>query len=385
MNRLISIAQVNPLVGDIPGNTCLVLEMIQQAQKQGVRVLVFPELMLTGYPPEDLLLRPALNSRIQAALHMIAEAAVGVYVVVGYPWHYEDQLFNAAGVFLDGKKIAEYHKQCLPNYQVFDEKRYFVAGNSPCVFLLDDLPVALSVCEDIWHPEPMQQAQQAGARLMLNLNASPFHRGKQIEREQMLCERAREGGMPILYANMVGGQDELVFDGGSCAVNAEGEIVARAPAFNPAVMQLSITVPDNGFPSVQSLSPVAAHLDESAAIYQALVVGVRDYVIKNRFPGAVLGLSGGIDSALTLAIAVDALAPACVEAVMMPYRYTSDMSLEDAETEARALGVKYSVIAIEPAVEALTGMLTNSFADQTNTITHDVTEQNLQARCRVLC
>lgn len=378
MNRLVAVAQINPLVGDIPGNTRLVIETIDRARQQAARVIVFPELVLTGYPPEDLLFRPALQARIQTALRAIADAAIGIYVVVGYPVHCEGHLFNAAGVFLDGQQVTEYHKQCLPNYQVFDEKRYFMPGAGPGVFSMDGLPVALSVCEDIWHPGPMQQARAAGARLMLNLNASPFHLGKQREREQVLAARAREGQMPVVYVNMVGAQDELVFDGGSCAVNNEGILVARAAAFNDALLFVTIDVSSAGVVQVQSVPAIADSPEDVAAGYRALVVGVRDYVTKNGFRGVVLGLSGGIDSALTLAVAVDALGPERVEAVMMPYRYTAGMSLEDAATQAKTLGVHYSVIPIEPAFDAFTSMLKDTFRD-----THrDTTEENLQARCR---
>ena len=375
---LVALAQANPLVGDIPGNTRRVIEAVGQARQQGARVVVFPELMLTGYPPEDLLLRPALTGRITLALETIASAAEGIYVIVGYPALRHGQLYNAAGVFLDGKQLAEYHKHCLPNYQVFDEKRYFVSGSEPCMMLLDDFPVALSVCEDIWHPGPMQRARDAGARLMINLNASPFHMGKQAERERVVIARAKEGNMPVLYANMVGAQDELVFDGGSCAVTSEGVVVARAAAFDETLLLVDVTNTVDGTIVVQTVSPVLENLPETASVYRALVTGVRDYVNKNGFRGVVLGLSGGIDSALTLAVAVDALGAERVEAVMMPYRYTSDMSLEDAEAQARTMGVKYSTIPIEPAFDAFMSMLAGSFGNAAR----DTTEENLQARCR---
>lgn len=375
----IALAQINPVVGDIPGNTRLVLQQIAAAREQGARVLLLPELVLTGYPPEDLLLRPSLSCRIESALAEIAAASQDLYVVVGYPSLLNGELYNAAGVFSCGKKLAEYHKQCLPNYRVFDEKRYFVAGEKSCVFEIDGIPVAVTVCEDIWHEQPMLQARAAGARLMLNLNASPFHAGKQREREAVLAERARAGGMPVLYCNMVGGQDELVFDGGSCAVNPDGLVCARAPLFVDTLHLLQV---EQSGDSVAVLPTALAPLQEDdAAVYSALVCGVRDYVNKNSFRSVVLGLSGGIDSALTLAIAVDALGSDRVEAVMMPYRYTASMSLEDAEAEAHILGVKYSVISIEQAVMSFSGMLADSFVDAESS-TNDTTEQNLQARCR---
>lgn len=382
----IALAQINPIVGDIPGNTLLVLQNIAIAKAQGVRVILFPELVLTGYPPEDLLLRPSLAPRIAESLRQIACFAPDMYVVVGYPAYADGKLFNAAGVFFGGKKIAEYYKQCLPNYRVFDEKRYFSSGNTVCVFDLDGVQVALTICEDIWQERPMLQACEAGAKLMLNLNASPFHVGKQHEREQMLAQRALAGVMPIVYCNMVGGQDELVFDGGSCVVDADGEIIARAAMFSESLLSINVEIKNGGVKGDEikiSANTVPAAIPEAdASIYKALVCSVRDYVNKNGFRNVTLGLSGGIDSALTLAIAVDALGSERVEAVMMPYRYTASMSLEDAEAEARALGVKYSVISIEQAVTAFSGMLVESFAGELHAAAHDTTEQNLQARCR---
>lgn len=374
-----AMAQCNPLVGDIAGNTRMVLAWVERAREQGAHAVLFPELVLTGYPPEDLLLRPALQARIESALRAVRDASHGITIVLGYPAFREGKLRNAAGVFSDGCCVAEYHKQCLPNYQVFDEKRYFEPGTSAAVFSLAGVPVALTVCEDIWHSGPMQQAQQAGARLMLNLNASPFHIGKQREREEdVLAVRAREGNMPIVYVNMVGGQDELVFDGGSCAVNVAGDVVSRAAAFDEALLWVNGEVDAGGKVHLSAVSPEAPRQDAVASVYQALVTGVRDYVTKNRFKGVVLGLSGGIDSALTLAVAVDALGPEQVEAVMMPFRYTSDMSQADAAAEADMLGVRYTVLPIEPAFDAFIQVLSDEFAG----MPRDTTEENLQARCR---
>jgi len=282
--------------------------------------------------------------------------------------------------FFNGKKLVEYCKQCLPNYRVFDEKRYFTAGEKPCVFDLDGVPTALLICEDIWQEKPAQAACDAGAELLLVLNASPFHVDKQHAREAMLAARARAVALPILYCNAVGGQDELVFDGGSCAVSAQGEVMARAALFAEAHLPVVI---DKKTESVQlsAPTPLAIIPETDAAIYNALVCSVRDYVNKNGFRSVLLGLSGGIDSALTLAIAVDALGAERVEAVMMPYHYTASISVEDAEEEARTLGVKYSVMPIEAAVNAFTTMLASSFAELP-AAAHDTTEQNLQARCR---
>jgi NAD+ synthase (glutamine-hydrolysing) len=371
------LSQVNTLVGDIPGNTARVIQGAKAALEQGdVDVVLFPELTLTGYPPEDLLLRPSLDIRIQRALDEIEAANLPLTLVIGYPRRRDGKLYNMAGVIQGGKLVAEYAKQCLPNYQVFDEKRYFETGDKPCVFDLKGIPTALSVCEDIWFPEPMAQAKAAGAKLMLNLNASPYHQGKQREREAVVAGRAREGDMPVVYTNLVGAQDELVFDGSSVVVDAAGKTCFRAPAFDEG--QFAVELSWDG----QQVSVPAQTLedipDNLAAVYQALVIGIRDYVNKNRFPGVVLGLSGGIDSALTLALAVDALGAQRVEAVMMPFRYTSDLSKNDAAEEASRLGVRYRSISIEPMYEAFMAGLADEFVG----MKRDATEENLQARCR---
>ncbi len=371
------LAQINTLVGDIPGNTAKVLATARDALTRGVvDAVIFPELTLTGYPPEDLLLRPSLALRIDRALGELMAANLPCALIVGYPRFRDGQLYNMAGVIANGQIIAEYAKQQLPNYQVFDEKRYFAAGDKPCVFDLKGVPTALGVCEDIWFVEPMQQAKAAGAKLMISLNASPYHQRKQMEREAILAQRAREGSMPVVYTNLVGGQDELVFDGSSVVVDAHGITQCRAPAFvegNYAVV-LDVASGEVQVPA-QTCAPIP---ENTAAVYEALVMGLRDYVNKNRFKGVVLGLSGGIDSALTLAMAVDALGADRVEAVMMPFRYTSDLSKNDAADEAARLGVRYSSISIEPMYEAFMAALSDEFAGTKR----DTTEENLQARCR---
>ncbi|GMU47005.1 MAG: NAD+ synthase [Porticoccaceae bacterium] len=372
-------AQFNPLVGDIPGNADKILAAVRAARdEQGAQILVFPELALIGYPPEDLLLRPALQARIERALDRVRAESRGIVVVLGYPWREGDRLYNAAGVLRDGELIARYHKRCLPNYQVFDEQRYFVAGDAPCVVDLYGVPTAITICEDVWRPEPTAAAAAAGARLMLNLNASPFHRGKQERRQQVLAARAREGHLPILYVNQVGGQDELVFDGGSILVDAGGAVCFQAPQFEEGMYAVvveaaagAVTVPR------QQIVPA---LEPLASVYRALVLGVRDYVRKNGFKGVVLGLSGGIDSALTLAIAVDALGAEQVEAVMLPYRYTSDLSRDLARDQAERLGVRYRTLDIAPVVDAAMEVLAEEFAG----LGVDKTEENLQARARGL-
>lgn len=374
----IIIAQLDFLVGDIDGNTTKVIDAAQQAhQSFKADLILFPELALTGYPPEDLLLRASLQLRIEKALlRLRQQLPPDLHVVVGYPRQLGDALFNSAGVIHNGELITEYHKQELPNFQVFDEKRYFQPGAGASVFTIKGVTTAITICEDIWHNGPMAQAKAAGARLMLNLNGSPFHQGKEQERVQLLQKRVAEGDMPIVYTNLVGGQDELVFDGGSCVMNATGELTFRAPAFREGLYPVLLQV-ENGeaVPQPQEITP-----DQSveASVYNALVLGVKDYVNKNGFKGAVLGLSGGIDSALTLTVAVDALGADRVEAIMMPFRYTSQMSLEDAKAEADALGVSYKIRPIEPMYEAFMDALAEDFAGTAR----DTTEENLQARCR---
>lgn len=373
----IVMAQVNPLVGDIQGNTELVIETVRQAQAEHqADVVVFPELTLTGYPPEDLLLRESLELRINRALSQICDASLQAAIVLGYPRAVAGRVFNMAGVIDGGEITGEYAKQHLPNYRVFDEKRYFVPGDSACVVRVRGLKMALTICEDIWQHDPMHQAKISGAQLMLNLNASPFHIGKIEERRTLLADRSREGGMPIVYVNQVGAQDELIFDGGSMAVSAKGEIKIQAPSYEELLMPVEINVADGQCDIVQG--DITPEPELLASVYEALVVGVRDYVNKNGFKGVVLGLSGGIDSALTLAIAVDALGKDRVEAVMMPFRYTSDLSKNDAEDEAKRLGVRYQSISIEPMFETFMTALEDEFAGTER----DTTEENLQARCR---
>ncbi len=376
MKLRISIAQLNLLVGDLAGNRDKVLAAARAARdEQGADLVVFPELTLTGYPPEDLLLRPELIARTEAALAEICAEAQGIALVLGYPRTTLGGLYNAAGFIADGRIVAEYAKQHLPNYGVFDEQRYFHAGEGPCVVEFKGVQVGLTVCEDIWEEGPARQSAEAGAEVLININASPFHLGKPGEREALVARRARVHTLPIVYANLVGGQDELVFDGGSFVVDGAGQVVARAPCAEEALLTVDFALAPRPRPLPAACAPV---LGEDAAIYAALVLGVRDYVRKNGFHGAVLGLSGGIDSALTLAVAVDALGAEQVEAVLMPSRYTADMSNEDALAQARTMGVRTAVIPIEPAFQAFLGMLEGAFAGAPP----DVTEENIQARCR---
>jgi len=373
LNLRISLAQINLMVGDISGNGRRIIDVAHTARdEQLAHAVLFPELTLTGYPPEDLLLRCSLIERVEQVLEEICQSVTGIDIIVGYPRLKNGKLYNAAGVIRDGEIIAEYYKALLPNYSVFDEKRYFASGSEPCVVEINGIPVGLSICEDIWFKAPAARAADAGAKILFNLNASPFHCGKAPEREELLRKRAQEIGLPIVYVNLIGGQDELVFDGGSFVVSAAGELTQRTHFFAESLLLVEF----------KDVSPVPGSIvgypEQDEAIYHTLVLGVRDYVTKNGFKGAVLGLSGGIDSALTLAIAVDALGAENVDVVMMPSRYTADMSNQDAEQQARVQGVEYRTIPIEPAFNAFLGMLQEEFAGTDV----DVTEENIQARCR---
>lgn len=373
----IGIAQINTLVGDIHGNSKIIVAALEHARTTlRCDLIVFPELTLCGYPPEDLLLRPGFVQRCERELTSLAQAAHGIAAVVGLPVRHQDILYNAAAWLQDGAVRGLYFKRQLPNYSVFDEKRYFQSGSAPLVFDLAGVRVGVSICEDIWHPGVVAQAVGAGAQLMVNLNASPYHVGKGLEREQVLRERAEEGRIPIVYANLVGGQDELVFDGSSLAVDASGQVMARWPAFVEHIGAVEIDIVDQAL-KVHA-QPLAAYGDVDESIYAALMLAVRDYVNKNRFKGVVLGLSGGIDSALTLAIAVDALGKDRVEAVMMPSRYTSQMSLDDAKEQAQCLGIVYRVLSIEAPFQEFLRTLATEFKG----MAPDTTEENIQARCR---
>ncbi|MEX0738471.1 MAG: NAD+ synthase [Pseudohongiella sp.] len=385
----IVMAQLNLLVGDIPGNTQAILRASRDAvSKHKADVVVFPELSLTGYPAEDLLLRPSLANRIEAALNELCQAQIPAYLIVGYPLTQNGLLFNALSVIHNGSIVTTYRKQSLPNYQVFDERRYFQAGNSPCIVDIKGLSVALTICEDLWDPLPIRQASQAGAGLLININASPFHTDKLEQRQRLLARRAFESGTPIMYVNQVGGQDELVFDGNSMVADSEGKVTVVGPAFAEALMPVVFRI-DNALarpvidahaegvtPDSVPMAPTASVVEQRC--YQAMMLGLRDYVRKNRFTSVILGLSGGIDSALTLAIAVDALGAEQVTALMMPFTYTSDLSIRLAAAQAERLGVHYDVIPITDCYQAFAGALAAQFAG----LPTDLTEQNIQARCR---
>ena len=376
MKLNIAIGQVNPLVGDIEGNADLIIKYAVQAQSRlAADAVVFPELTLAGYPPEDLLLRADFLSRIDQALIRLAKQIQNIVVVVGFPERDGDDLFNSAAILRDGKIDAVYRKQALPNYGVFDEKRYFTPGDSPCVVEINGVAVGISLCEDVWIPGVVEDSHQAGASIILNLNASPFHAHKILEREKVIRERVNAVGIPIVYVNQVGGQDELVFDGASFVMNADGQVVYRAPEFEESLDLVKFACGEKVVPQMGHLAAVYAGVSSD---YKALVLGIRDYVLKNGFRGAVLGLSGGIDSAVTLALAVDALGSDQVEVAMMPSRYTASMSNEDALAESRLLNVDYHMIPIEPAFSAFSAMLQDSFKG----LPADTTEENIQARCR---
>jgi NAD+ synthase (glutamine-hydrolysing) len=376
----VALAQLNLLVGDIEGNVDRILRACEYARDElRAHIVVFPELTLTGYPPEDLLLRPGLYVRVLAGLELLKKRIHGISAVVGFPHQATGGVYNAAALISDGQMLARCHKQHLPNYSVFDEKRYFQSGDTACVATLNTMTVGLTICEDVWSPGPVKQAADAGAQLILNLNASPFHIEKGSEREEVVRERVQECGVPIVYVNLVGGQDELVFDGESFVMDAQGQISHRFPAFEEGVFAVDFdcsTTP----PVPVATASLAARMSMEQSAYRALVLGVRDYVDKNGFRGVVIGLSGGIDSAVTLAVAVDAIGAQRVEAVMLPSRYTADMSVEDATRQAELLGVEYHLIPIESAYQSFLDLLAEEFAGTTP----DTTEENMQARCRGL-
>ncbi len=369
----IALAQTNFLVGDIAANVDNIARAAIHARDElGADMVVFPELTLTGYPAEDLLLRADFITAANNALYQLADRVAGIALVVGFPEHDGDKLYNSAAVLHQGAILACYRKRALPNYGVFDEQRYFTAGSQPCVFEFNGTFIGLTICEDVWRQGIIEDNKQAGAELLLTLNASPFNSGKIHQREAIICSQVKAAQIPLVYVNQIGGQDELIFDGASFVVDAEGDIVFRAAEFKE---QTSVVEFDGNKPVKTTC---ASSYNEVSSEYQALVLGIKDYVRKNGFQGAILGLSGGIDSALVLALAVDALGADKVEAVLLPSRYTQDMSNEDAVLEAETLGVKHHIIPIEPAVNAFTGMLADIFAGTAK----DATEENIQARCR---
>ncbi|MHA3760772.1 NAD+ synthase [Yersinia enterocolitica] len=375
MSRKLSIAlaQLNWLVGDIEGNTERMLQTLHEQQKAGADLVMFSELALSGYPPEDLLYRDDFYQRCEAQLARLQAATQQTAVLVGHPWREADKLYNALSLFADGKLLGRYFKQQLPNYGVFDEKRYFSAGHDTCVVELKGYRLGLLICEDLWFDGPVDAVKAAGAEIVLSINASPYNREKPYIRKTLMAAHCQRTGLPLVYLNQIGGQDELIFDGCSKVFDAAGNMTHRLAAFAEQTTLLQF----NECEVVPMMAP-AAELPPLAQVYEALVLAVRDYVTKNGFNGAVLGLSGGIDSALTLAIAVDALGKDKVQALMMPFRYTADISIADAKEEAEILGIEFDVLSIEPMFDAFMGQLSPMFAGTAR----DTTEENLQARCR---
>lgn len=376
----LAIAQLNLTVGDLKGNCAKIFDYAQQAAEQGVRILLTPELSITGYPPEDLLLRPSFQRQTDVALDRLREnlASLDLYVVVGHPARREGELFNAASVLHKGRVVGMYHKHDLPNREVFDEQRYFTPDNRPLVFEVDGIRFGLNICEDTWNRYAPEAAAAAGAEVLLVPNASPYHMGKQTIRQSMVAQRVQETGMAIVYANMLGGQDELVFDGASFAMDGKQHVAMRLPQFQEALAVLD-AVARPGEPIVlEAHQPCVPELEIHAQVYEALKMGVHDYVTKNRFPGAIIGLSGGVDSALTLAIAVDALGADKVRAVMMPSPYTADISLDDSRDMVKRLGIQYDEISIQACMQAFDSSLAPLFKG----LPTDTTEENLQARIR---
>lgn len=371
-----AIAQINCFVGDIQGNAQKIITSAIQAKNLGATLLVTPELSLCGYPPEDLLLRSDFLQACDVALTelclALADIKPSITVIVGHPHQVGEACYNAASVLQGGNIVATYHKHALPNHSVFDEKRYFTSGDEALVFVHEGIKIGLLICADVWEPVPALLAKTAGAVLLIALNASPFHMEKQSARLDVVRQRVYETQLPVIYANLVGGQDELVFDGGSFVLNADGVLTQQLAAFEStlALVEFNATQP---IPSM-----IVPLLKTEASVYNALKLGLADYVHKNGFPGVVLGLSGGIDSALTLAIAVDALGAENVHAVMMPSEFTADISVNDAREMADLLGVKYTEIAIKSLFEQYLTTLTPLFRD----LPLDATEENLQARIR---
>jgi NAD+ synthase (glutamine-hydrolysing) len=380
------IAQLNPLVGDVAGNAQKIIDAARAAYEAGARLVVTPELSICGYPAEDLWLRPAFTAACDDAVKTVARELAGLkglHVVVGHP-HGGDirsksvqvqRRFNAASVLSEGRVLETYAKRELPNYQVFDEYRYFTRGQGTSVFQVEGVNIGLLICEDAWFAEPAELALAAGAQMLVVPNASPFHVGKSGERMERMADRARAVGLPLVYAHMVGGQDEVVFDGASFAVNADGSLAGRAASFREELYYLEVRASPSGVHLAGAVAPAPA---PEAELWDALVMGVRDYVGKNGFPGVLLGLSGGIDSAVVLAIAVDALGADKVRAVMMPSPYTADISWLDAREMSQRMGVRYDEISIVPMFEAFKQSLAREFAG----LPEDTTEENIQARIR---
>jgi NAD+ synthase (glutamine-hydrolysing) len=373
----LALAQVDLVVGDVAGNTAKILDYANRARDElQADLVVFPELSVCGYPPEDLLFHSGLRRRVTESLETIRNSVRDIAILLGYPEYEDGRIYNASLVTQNGKILARYRKHMLPNYRVFDEERYFTAGKEAAVFTLNGVRLGLLICEDVWRQAPAAMSRSAGAEAIIAINGSPYELKSQEIREKVVRARVGEVRIPLVYLNMVGGQDELVFDGGSFAMDASGEVTFRAQPFREELIRLELRADSAGVSPEQSA--VLPWLSTEQSVYEALVTGTRDYVDKNGFPGVVMGLSGGVDSALVLAIACDALGADRVRAVMMPFRYTSTMSQEDAAMQAEMLGVRYDVLPIEPMYDATVKQLQKIFKGREE----DVTEENIQARCR---
>ena len=372
-------AQLNMIVGDVEGNTSRIIHAANQARDESrADVVMLPELAVSGYPPEDLLFHSGMRTQVARSIARLQSEVRGITLIAGYPEYEGKLIFNSAIVIRDGAVLANHRKASLPNYRVFDEKRYFTPGTLPTVVDLNGVKAAILVCEDVWASEPAARAREAGARVLLVINASPYEVNKQTQRERDVGRvRVNETGIPLVFVNLIGGQDELVFDGNSFVMDAQGAVTTRAPAFTEGLYEVDLAVDAAG--AVRPLPGAIVPLQgQEESVYGALVQGTRDYVDKHRFPGVVLGLSGGVDSALTLCIAVDALGADRVHSVAMPSRYTSQMSRDDAALQARLLNVKHSEISIEGMFEATLAALRDEFAGRPP----DTAEENIQSRCR---
>ena len=375
----IVLAQLDLAVGDISGNTKLIIDSCEKAKNQhNADLIIFPELSISGYPPEDLLLHSGFKRRINDALNSIKEEVAGISALIGFPDYSDDFIYNACAVFRDKEEIVKYRKEALPNYSVFDEKRYFTSDEQPTVFELKGKKIGINICEDIWHKSAAMKAKESGAEIIIVINGSPYEKDGQSKRENIVKQRALQIDLPIVYLNMIGGQDELVFDGASFVMSKNGEIKYRATSFEESMDLFEFDLINNECVPIKS--NISSKLSVAESVYKALVRGTKDYIEKHKFSGVVMGLSGGIDSALTLSIACDAIGSDKVRAVMMPYLFTSAMSLEDAQCQADTLNIKYDILPISSLYDSTVDLLQPIFLNSEK----DSTEENIQSRARGL-